>query len=887
MSLKNYLEKLNTSCQAALAEANKLATARTNAGIEVEHWLLKLAEQPDADFAKIVRPFEIDASRLARDLTKAIDKMRTGSGRPPGLSPQIIDAVKQGWLVASVELGVAKVRSGHILLGMLSDKEMSTLLKDVSGEFAKINVESFRQSFRKVVDGSKEDAEEAAFAAAAPSAAGEAGNRVAPGSKTPNLDQYCNDLTAAAKAGKIDPVLGRDFEIRQVIDILTRRRQNNPILVGEAGVGKTAVVEGFALRIAEKDVPEKLQNIKLLELDLTLLQAGAGVKGEFENRLKNVIAEVKASPTPIILFIDEAHNMVGAGGQAGQGDAANLLKPALARGELRTIAATTFMEYSRYFEKDAALARRFQPVTVAEPGEQAAIQMMRGVALKFEKHHGVTVLDEAIQDSVKLSMRYMQGRQLPDKCISVMDTACAKVAMGQNTTPPQMEDLVRRIQALTTEIGLLAREIATGSDHSERMAAVTAEKAKCEKDLEAVKKRYEDEKKLVTEIAPLRKKLEEIALPDFKGPKPPAAEVEKMKSDLQNLNAKLKELQGDNPMMSPCVDSPAVAAVISAFTGVPVGRMVADAIQGILKLEQTLAKRVVGQDHALKEITRNIRTSRAKLGDQRKPIGVFLLVGPSGVGKTETAIALADTLYGGERNMVVINMSEYKDEHTISNLKGSAKGLVGYGEGGVLTNAVRRRPYSVVLLDEIEKAHPKVHELFFQVFDKGSLEDSEARVVDFKNTVILLTSNVGTDILMKLGSDPDTRPDPEGMAQALRPELLKVFPPALLGRLSVVPYYPLSDKILQDITKLQLSRIAQRVRDNHKAEFSYDEAVVKSISDRCKEVDSGARNIELILSRTLLPELSVEVLGKMAAGEKINKIHVGLKPDGNFAYTVA
>ena len=881
MSLKNYIDKLNDTCRKALEGAIGLCVQRTNPTVEIEHWLLKLLEVPDGDLAKIVRPFEIDPARLSRDLTRAVEKFKTGSDRTPGLGDEIVVAIKAAWVVGSVEFNAPKVRSGHLLIGLLSDKETGELLREkVSAEFSKINVDSLKASFGKVVNGSVEDAQEAAAAPVGGPQADGAG-RVAPGSKTPNLDQFCNDLTAQAKAGKIDPVLGRDFEIRQVIDILTRRRQNNPILVGEAGVGKTAVVEGFALRIAAKDVPEKLQNVKLLELDLTLLQAGAGARGEFENRLKNVIAEVKASPTPIILFIDEAHNMVGAGGQAGQGDAANLLKPALARGELRTIAATTFMEYRRYFEKDAALARRFQPVRVDEPDEKSAIIMMRGVAAKFEKHHGVTILEEAIQDSVRLSMRYMQNRQLPDKCVSVLDTACAKVAMGQNVKPPALEDAERRLEHLTVEIGVLSREKAVGADHDERLSVAYHEKAETEKRIGALRKRFEDEKKLVAEIGPLRKKLETAVSGGAA-----AGDPEKMKAELTRLNAQLKEIQGDNPLMSPCVDSQAIAAVISGFTGIPLGNMVTDEIKMVMRLDEELGKRVVGQDHALKEIALNIRTSRAKLADQRKPVGVFLLVGPSGVGKTETAIALADILYGGERNMVVINMSEYKDEYTVSNLKGSAKGLVGYGEGGALTNAVRQRPYSVVLLDEVEKAHPKVHELFFQVFDKGILEDSEGREVDFKNTVILLTSNVGTDLVAKMCADPDTRPDAAGLGAAIRPELLKVFPPALLGRLSVIPFFPLTDEVMKMICRLQMKRIERRVRENHKASFGYDEAVVENIVGRCKEVETGARNIEHILNRTLLPELSGFVLEKMAERQKISSLHVGMDEKGGFKYTL-
>ena len=698
--------------------------------------------------------------------------------------------------------------------------------------------------------------------------------------------------------------MGRDAEIRQVIDILTRRRQNNPILTGEAGVGKTAVVEGLALRIVAGDVPPPLQNVTVRVLDLALLQAGAGVKGEFESRLKSVINEVKASPQPIITFIDEAHTLIGAGGAAGQGDAANILKPALARGELRTIAATTWAEYKKYFEKDPALTRRFQVVKVEEPTEATAINMMRGLAGTLEQHHKVRLLDEAIEAAVKLSHRYISGRQLPDKAVSVLDTACARVALGQVAEPPALEDARRRISLIDTEIDILEREDITGGNHQDRVAELGREKAAEEKRQAELKIRWEQEKKLVGEIAGIRQKLEQQAAPpkipekattdkapDKATEKTPVRltpqEVETLQADLTRLKKELASLQGESPLLQPSVDGQAIAQVISAWTGIPIGRMVKDEINTVLSLKENLEKRVVGQSHALDALSQRLRTARAKLEDPRRPIGVFMFVGPSGVGKTETGLALAELLFGSDQNITTLNMSEFKEEHKVSLLMGSPPGYVGYGEGGVLTEAVRRRPYSVILLDEMEKAHPGVQDIFYQVFDKGMMKDGEGRDIDFKNTVIIMTSNAGTDTVMKLCADPETRPEPEALADAIRPDLLKYFKPAFLGRLIVVPFFPISPDIMRRIIGLQLSRIMRRIKENHRAAMSYDEALVTAIADRCTEVESGARNVDHILTRTLLPELSTEFLARMAAGESVNKVHITVEPAGNFRYEVA
>jgi len=907
INLKSLIGKLNDTTRRALEAAAGLCLSRTNYNVEVEHWLMKLLEASDTDLSKLLRYYEVDPSRVNRELTKAIDRLKTGNSRPPALSQMIVDLVKHAWVLASIEYGVPAIRSGHLLAALLSQDDLARLVRDIAPELSKISAEAIKREFRDISTGSCEDS------TATLGSSGDAGPIAAggvPGGKTPSLDQFTIDLTARARANQIDPVLGRDFEIRQVVDILTRRRQNNPILTGEAGVGKTAVVEGFALRIAAGDVPLPLQNVSLRSLDLGLLQAGAGVKGEFENRLKAVIAEVKASPQPIILFIDECHTMIGAGGQAGQNDAANLLKPALARGELRTIAATTWSEYKKYFEKDAALARRFQVVKVEEPDEEKAAIMMRGFAATLEKHHNLRVLDEAIVDAVRLSSRYIAGRQLPDKSVSLLDTACARVAIGHCATPAEIEDLRREIDAVTVQIGILEREAAAGARHDEKLGELKERKVTAEEKLAATETRWKQEADLVQKIRDVRARLEASVAPVAKpaataasksAPAPsgeravsaqPAAptlseaEVLQLRQELDRLNAELRELQGESPLMQACVDGQTVAAVVSGWTGIPVGKMLTDEIKTVLTLKERMEERIVGQSHAMEAIAQRIRTARAGLVDPRRPVGVFLLVGPSGVGKTETSLTLADILYGGERNMVTINMSEYQESHTVSGLKGSPPGYVGYGEGGVLTEAVRRRPYSVVLLDEIEKAHQDVMELFYSVFDKGLLEDSEGREVDFKNTVILLTSNVGTDTFMKLCADPETTPTSAALAEAIRPDLLKVFKPAFLGRMTIVPYYPLGDDVMKSIIRLQLGRIGKRLKENHRAEFVVDDGVVDAIRNRCREVESGARNVDHILTGTLLPEISREFLARMAAGQPISSVRVSVNGDGQFAYQI-
>jgi type VI secretion system protein VasG len=922
VNLKSLIGRLNDTCRNALEGAAGLCLSRTNYNIEIEHLLLKLLETDDTDLQKILRRFEIDEGRFKRDITTALDRLKTGNTRSPSISEYVPILVQDAWVLASIEYGVSRVRSGHLILALMTNDSLVRMTRDMSRQFNELvlNLDTFKRDFSDIVAGSAEDREATALSES--SAGSDTGGKpIASGvpGKTKALDQYTEDLTAKARAGKIDPILGRDAEVRQIVDILTRRRQNNPILTGEAGVGKTAVVEGFANRIAEGDVPEPLRNVIVRTLDLGLLQAGASVKGEFENRLKDVINEVKSSPTPIILFIDEAHTMIGAGGQAGGNDAANLLKPALARGELRTIAATTWAEYKKYFEKDAALARRFQVVKIDEPDEEKAIGMMRGLVEKMEQHHNLRILDEAIVDCVKLSNRFITGRQLPDKSVSVLDTACAKVAIQQGATPASVEDSTRKITRLETEINSLRRELATGAKHDERLAELEEEKAKEEANLAKLNEQWAKEKELIDQIREIRAKLEETAkngkvqvAPEVKtdeseespGNTSEAAETSEisevdqklneamaenhddLRTKLNELNTELKQVQGENPLMQAVVNGQTVAEVISGWTGIPVGKMVSDEIQSVLNLHKTLGERVIGQDHALHAIAQRIRTSRAGLTDPQRPIGVFILVGTSGVGKTETALALADMLYGGERNLISINMSEYQEAHTVSSLKGSPPGYVGYGEGGVLTEAVRRKPYSVVLLDEVEKAHPDVMELFFQVFDKGLLEDGEGREIDFKNCVILLTTNVGTDTIMKLCADPDTKPDPEPLIDALRPELQKAFKPALLGRMVPIVYYPISDDVLRLIIKLQLKKIEKRIFTNHKAQFSYDSSVIDTVAKRCTDVDSGARNIYNILTGTMLPEMSGEILSRMANGDSISRINVGVGEEENFVYLI-
>jgi type VI secretion system protein VasG len=881
---RTLIDRLNPTCRRALEGAAGLCLSRTHYHIEVEHWLLKLLEAPNTDLPVILRQYNVDAGRVVRELTRTLDQFKTGNSRAPDLTVEILDLIREAWVVASLESGAANIRSGDLLTALVTDRALGLRIRASAPELGKLPGERLQKEVPELLArSSSEENAQAAVAAAAAAPTGGATAPPAPGTltKTPALDQFTQNLTEKAKQSGIDPVLGRDAEIRQVINILMGRRQNNPILTGEAGVGKTAVVEGLALRISQGDVPDPLKNVVLRVLDLGLLQAGAGVKGEFENRLKNVLAEVKGSPRPVILFIDEAHTMIGAGGQQGSGDAANLLKPALARGELRTIAATTFAEYKKYFATDAALARRFQVVKVEEPDEVKAVRMLRGLVPMLEKHHGVRILEEALSDVVRLSTRYIPERQLPDKAVSLLDKVCARVALSQSATPPTLEDTRRELEHLTAEIRYVERDASGGGDHAERLKELTERKTSAEARLQALEVQLGKEKKLAAKVRELRKALEQPA-GDGDGHGAPAPDG--LRAELTQAQAELAAVQGETPLIHPLVDGAAVAELVSSLTGIPLGKMVRDEINTVLHLHEKLAERVIGQDHALRAIGKRIATARADLVDPRRPFGVFLLVGPSGVGKTETAMVLADLLYGGDRNMVVINMSEYKEAAKVSRLTGTAKGYVGYGEGGVLTNAVKQRPYSVVLLDEVEKADESVQEIFYQVFDKGTLQNDDGEEINFKNTIVLLTSNAGTSVIAKACADPDTCPDVEGLMEILRPELLKTFKPALLGRMTVVPYFPLSEPVLRQIIELQLKKIGDRLRQNHKAAFAYDPAVVTTIAARCKEVESGARNVDHILTGTLLPTVSRELLTRMAEGRSVSRVRIGVDDKGEFTY---
>jgi type VI secretion system protein VasG len=866
--------KLNPTAYRAIEGATVFCKLRGNPYVELVHWIHQLLQVPDSDLHRIIRHADIDPARLAADITAALDRLPRGATAISDFAPQIEELIERAWIFSSLMFGDSQVRTGHLVLGALRTPSLRHALGAISKQFERIRAEALSDDFTKLLAGSPETAMAATDGAASP---GETSGAIAPAAmgKQEALGKFSVDLTERARKGEIDPIVGRDPEIRQVVDVLMRRRQNNPILTGEAGVGKTAVVEGFALRIVAGDVPPALREVSLRTLDVGLLQAGASMKGEFENRLRQVIEEVQASPKPIILFIDEAHTLIGAGGAPGTGDAANLLKPALARGTLRTIAATTFAEYKKYFEKDPALTRRFQVVQVDEPSEARAILMMRGIVGALEKHHRVQILDEAVEAAVRLSHRYIPARQLPDKSVSLLDTASARVAVSQHAVPAQIDDRRRKIENLNTELEIIGRERAIGMDTEARQRAAAESLEAVQADLAGLEARWESEKAMVDRVLALRQELREAAA-DAPG------RDDKL-TELRTLQVELATHQGESPLILPSVDAQAIASVVGDWTGIPVGRMVKNELTAVLALADTLGRRVIGQDNGLTAIARRVQTSRAGLDNPNKPIGVFMLCGPSGVGKTETALALSESLYGGEQNLITINMSEFQEAHTVSTLKGAPPGYVGYGEGGVLTEAVRRRPYSVVLLDEVEKAHPDVHEIFFQVFDKGVMEDGEGRVIDFTNTLILLTSNVGTDLIMSMCADPELMPAPEEIAKALRAPLLKVFPPALLGRLIVIPYFPLSDTMIAAIIRLQLGRIASRVAERHRVAFSYDEDVVGLIAARCTEPESGGRMIDAILTNTMLPEMSRSFLERMLAGESVAAVRVKAE-SGAFAY---
>ncbi|BCF94235.1 type VI secretion system ATPase TssH [Paraburkholderia largidicola] len=879
--LKTLIAKLNPICRQAAEQAASRCLSRGHYEVDLEHLFGALLDEAATDVPLVVRASDIDIHALRADLERELGRLKTGNTRTPVFSVHLIALFEQAWLIASLDSQIARIRSGHLLLALLSAPDLAQFAQRMSPLFAQVRVTELKHRFNELTQGSRES--ETVSTTGEEAATMEDPARANAASKTPALDTYTTNLTQRAREGHIDPVIGREVEIRQTIDILMRRRQNNPIMTGEAGVGKTAVVEGLALRIAADDVPPPLRGVALHVLDMGLLQAGASVKGEFENRLKSVIDEVKKSAHPIILFIDEAHTIIGAGGTAGQNDAANLLKPALARGELRTIAATTWSEYKKYFEKDAALARRFQVVKIEEPNETLAAAMLRGMASLMEKHFNVRILDDAITEAVRLSHRYISGRQLPDKAISVLDTACAKVALAQSATPAAIDDTSKRLERTDAEIAALEREAASGASHDERLAALCEQRATDLERLAHDQARYEKERAMVGEIVALREKID--AARDAKSNEEELAGV---RETLERRVAELAEVQKTAPMVPLQVDAHVVAEIVASWTGIPLGRMVKDELRTVLNLQPLLTARVIGQDHALEAIAQRVRTASANLEDPNKPRGVFMFVGPSGVGKTETALALADILYGGERKMITINMSEYQEAHSVSGLKGSPPGYVGYGEGGVLTEAVRRNPYSVVLLDEVEKAHPDVLEMFFQVFDKGTMDDAEGREIDFRNTLIILTSNVGSSAVMQacLNKSDEEMPDAEALAEMLRPQLYKAFKPAFLGRMKVVPYYPISDDVLVDIIELKLERIRRRIESNHKAAFEWDESLVEAVLARCTEVDSGARNVDHILNGTLLPEIAQHVLERIADNVPIQRIGARATEAGEFEYSV-
>ena len=873
ISRSGMVSRLGPKAMTALQTAHGFAKLRENPYVEIAHWLHALNADKSSEIAAIKAKFGVDDGAVAADIVSALDKLPRGASSLD-FSQQLMEAVQQGWMYASLQFNAGRVSPGHVLYALLASENLRTVILNISKEWRKINVEQLGEQYAAIVGSNAE----AQGAASASGGGGDAEGGAGGPQGESALAKFSVDLTAKARSGEIDKIVGRDAEIRQVVDILLRRRQNNPILTGEAGVGKTAVAEGFARRIVDGDVPPSLAKVTLRSLDIGLLQAGASVKGEFEKRLRQVIDEVEASPEPIILFIDEAHTLIGAGGAAGTGDAANLLKPALARGKLRTIAATTWAEYRQYFEKDPALTRRFQTVAVGEPETENAIAMLRSISDVMVKHHKVIILDEALEAAVKLSQRYIPSRQLPDKAVSLLDTACARVGVSQHATPAPVEDRLRKVERLEVELGIATREADGGMGSVTRPADIEEQLVEARAALAEMTAKWDAEKAAVAGVIAARS-----ARADAKTAIPAEGEAEPdmtaLDATLHEAMATLEAAQGDAPMVFAQVDANAVAAVVGDWTGVPIGRMVKDEITSVLTIADQLKKRIIGQDHALEAIAKRVQTSRAKLDNPNKPVGVFMLCGPSGVGKTETALALSELLFAGDDSMIVINMSEFQEAHTVSTLKGAPAGYVGYGQGGVLTEAVRRRPYSVVLLDEVEKAHPDVHEMFFQVFDKGYMDDSEGRYIDFKNTLILLTSNAGTELITDLASDPETAPDPEALATALRPDLLKVFPPALLGRLIVLPYYPLSPEMLGGIVKLQLNRIVKRIAENHKIKFSYDQAVVDHIVARCTELASGGRMIDAILTNSMLPALSTGLLGRMADGVTVETIAVSVDGD--------
>ena len=878
ITIEKYAGKMNRAGYDAFLQGMRQARSARNRYVDLSHWLFHSVSNQNADISVTLRQLGLDRGRMLKDLSAAMDRLDKNVTETPGISDHLSDALNHAWTYATLFFGEAQIRTGHVLTALLNDPALRRQLLRYSPVFESISAEQLGQDSRTLWAGSEEETMRPMDGANLSAAEGTAGGSPATGGSTA-LDRFAKDMTAAA--ADMDPVKGRDEEIRQLTDVLLRRRQNNPILTGEAGVGKTAVVEGFAQLLASGEVPPKLQGTRLYELDIQSMQAGASIKGEFEQRLKSVIDEVQSSPEPIILFIDEAHTLIGAGGQAGTGDAANLLKPALARGTLRTIAATTWSEYRQHIEKDPALTRRFQPVNVDEPSVEVCCDMLRGILEPMQKHHNVRISDEAIVSAVTLSHRYIPARQLPDKAVSLLDTACARVAISQSAVPARIMDTKARISALEAELAgkTAARDL--GETDAEREEDIRTEITDLTSTLEKLQSGYAREKEVVDQVLALR-----VALQTADPDSGEAASPELLRSEMHAHMAELDAASPDDRMVYAHVDAQAVASVISDWTGIPAGRMVQDELEAVLTLSDTLRERVIGQDHGLRTIAKRIEISRAGLANPNKPIGVFMLCGPSGTGKTETALALAEQLYGGEQNVITINMSEFQEAHTVSLLKGAPPGYVGYGEGGRLTEAVRRKPYSVVLLDEIEKAHPDVHELFFQVFDKGVMEDGNGRLINFKNTLILLTSNVGTDVIMEMAGQDGAQPDPEQLDLALKPSLLEVFPPALLGRLVTIPYFPLSREVLVCITRLKLAAVADRLKGAHGTELAYGQDVLDYITSQCNDPDSGGRMIDNIITNSILPDLSRKLLQALSSGKEIRSVSVTATPDG-FEYALS
>ncbi|WP_329413593.1 type VI secretion system ATPase TssH [Acinetobacter indicus] len=864
-NLKILINKLSSHARTALEKSANACINQQNYEIEIEHFFLELLTQYHKnDLSLLLDKYKILKDDLIHDLKESVSHLPKGNSRTPIFAKSIIRLLEQAWLLASAEQN-PQIRSGHLLVALLTAPDLYQIAVRASSLFDLFPIDTMKHKFLDVCVKSVEN-ENATVPETAETESVTAIEPAPNSKKTPALDQYTINLTEKARTGAIDPVIGREFEIRLMLDILMRRRQNNPILTGEPGVGKTAVVEGLALKIANNQVPDALKNVHLHVLDMGLLQAGASVKGEFENRLKQVIQEVQASTHPIILFIDEAHTLIGAGGQAGQNDAANLLKPALARGELRTIAATTWAEYKQYFEKDAALSRRFQVVKVEEPTEEVAIDMLRAMIPVMANHFKLNIDDEAIVTAVHASHRYISGRQLPDKAISVLDTAAARVALTQNAQPVKLDQLQAQLHNLTLEREIVEKEHAHFPIHHERLDGLNQKITALEQEIADTQQQWQQELELVQQIQTLEQQTEAD---------------ENSQTQMQQLRSQLQQLQGQHPLVFERVNAQIINEIISDWTGIPVGKMINDEIKQVLTLEDKLSERVMGQDYALHQLVQGIKTSKAKLEDPNKPQGVFLLVGPSGVGKTETALALANELYGGESHLITINMSEYQEAHTVSSLKGAPPGYVGYGQGGVLTEAVRRNPYSVVLLDEIEKAHSDVQELFYQVFDKGMLEDGEGRLIDFKNTTILLTSNAGSGAIMQscLPLPVDEWPSAEQLIEKLKPSLYKQFKPAFLGRMRIVPYYPLHDDLLVQIIQHKLGKITARLEQQYQTKVSYSDDLIELLLSRCTEVDSGARNVDNILNSSVLPALATEILMALAEQKIPQLIHIDVKDD--------